>query len=43
MGTNIPVSDEVRDHIWDRKDRTESYDDWLRSVLELEDEPEVEQ
>jgi len=42
MGTNIPVSETVADYIYSRKDRGETYDDWLRARLELEDEPEAD-
>jgi len=35
MGTNIPVSDEVADYIYARKERGESYDDWLRDNLDI--------
>jgi len=41
MGTNIPVSEELADHISDRKDRGETYDDWLREHIEFEDELEA--
>lgn len=40
MGTNIPVSDEVADELWSRKDRGESYDDVVRELLGM-DEPEA--
>jgi hypothetical protein len=38
--TNIPVSETVADHLYDRKQRGETYDDVLRRVLDLEAEPE---
>jgi hypothetical protein len=40
--TNIQVSDAVADYIYRQKERGESYDDWLRARLELEDEQEAE-
>jgi len=42
MGTNIPVSEAVADYISDRKQRGETYDDWLRANLELEAELEAD-
>jgi len=42
MGTNIPVSEAVADHISNEKERGESYDDWLRDHLELDDELEAQ-
>jgi hypothetical protein len=33
MTTTIQVSEEFRDRIYDSKDRTQSYEDWLREEL----------
>lgn len=37
MGTNIPVSDEVADELYDRKARSETYDDVVRDLLGMTD------
>lgn len=33
--TTIPLTEDTRDELWDLKARSESYDDFIRKLLEL--------
>jgi len=36
MGTNIPVSDEVADVLYERKARSETWDEVMRDLLDMD-------
>lgn len=38
MGTTIHISEEFRDYIYDRKERDQTYEEWLQERVGYNDE-----